>query len=90
MIILKVWTELKWVETQALINAISHEVFAHFKFKKLRMKNSIISWTVEVNYSGLIEIKRGTVSRHDLYNFRNKAHTDYWHTYLGARCNGYS
>lgn len=72
------WRELKWVETQALINAISHEVHGPFKWVKGRMKDSIISWTVDVRYSEVIERKQGSISRHDLYPFRNKRYTKYW------------
>ena len=62
----RVFRDLNWYQTQSLISCISRKVFANFKYKRLRYKNGIVSWTVEVNYSGVIEIKQGTSSIADI------------------------
>ena len=63
---------LSFVQTQALWIAISREVFGPYKLKSFKLKNNIISWAVDVRYSDVILRKTGSLSKHALWEYRNK------------------
>ncbi len=74
---LEVWRKLNWYQTQSLLSCISRKVHANFKYKRLKFKNRVVSWVVEVNYSGIIEIKQGTTHISEINSFAVKRYGKY-------------